>query len=88
MIKRIKNLQPVSDLPLRVSFDDGRVVLYDVAKDVRQIPDFKPLDTEPALFNQVQLDQSRTCVYWNNRIDMPSDIIYEYGRELLPAIAE
>ena len=26
-----------------------------------------------------QLDTSRTCIYWNDRIDLPSDAIYEYG---------
>ena len=34
------------------------------------------------LFAQVQVDDSRTCVFWNENIDLPSDIIYEYGKEL------
>ena len=33
------------------------------------------------LWQQVQLDASRTCVYWNDYIDLPSDAIYEYGKE-------
>ena len=28
---------------------------------------------------QVKIDKSRTCVYWNDRIDLPSDTLYEYG---------
>ncbi|MBO5939816.1 MAG: hypothetical protein J6R18_01280 [Kiritimatiellae bacterium] len=24
-------------------------------------------------------DSSRTCIVWNDRIDLPSDAIYEYG---------
>ena len=35
------------------------------------------------LFEQVQLDESRTCVFWNDDIDLPSDAIYEYGKVLL-----
>ena len=31
------------------------------------------------LFESVQLDKSRTCVFWNDYIDLPSDAIYEYG---------
>lgn len=27
----------------------------------------------------LQLDTSRTCVYWYDEIDLPSDSIYEYG---------
>ena len=34
------------------------------------------------LFQQVQLDKSRTCVYWNDEIDLPSDTIYEYGQRV------
>ena len=33
------------------------------------------------LIEQVQLDESRTCVYWNDYINLPSDTIYEYGME-------
>ena len=28
----------------------------------------------------VQLDSSRTCVYWNERVNRPSDTILEYGQ--------
>lgn len=70
---------------LKATFDDGRTVYYDVAEDVASIPDFEPLASVPGLFEQVQLDQSRTCIYWNDRIDLPSDAIYEFGKEGIPA---
>lgn len=85
-IPRIKQLETLPSLMLRVRFDDGRVVLYDVGEDVNTIPSYAPLATLTGLFAQAQLDQSRTCVYWNDAIDLPSDAIYEYGRELTPAI--
>ena len=84
-IRRIKHIEPVSPLKLRATFDDGRIVLYDVAEDVRDIPDYAPLETVPGLFGQVQLDQSRTCVFWNDDIDLPSDAVYEYGERIAPA---
>ena len=37
---------------------------------------------ETGLFNNFQLDPSRTCVYWSDRIDLPSDSILEYGKKL------
>ncbi|OYP63610.1 hypothetical protein CIK98_11905 [Prevotella sp. P2-180] len=40
---------------------------------------FKTL-TFYGLFCQAQLDSSRTCVYWNDEIDLASDCIYEYAR--------
>ncbi len=39
-------------------------------------------DEQILLFQQVQLDPSRTCVYWNEDIDLPSDVLYEYGVEV------
>ena len=82
MIPRIRQVTPLPDFRLRVEFDDGKTVLYDVKEDIGQIESYRNLLDIPGLFNQVQLDGSRTCVYWNDQIDLPSDWIYEYGRPL------
>lgn len=79
MIPRIKSVKPISDYRLYVIFDDGKTVIYNVKEDIDTIDGYKDLETIYSLFNQVQLDTSRTCVYWNENIDLPSDIIYEYG---------
>lgn len=81
MIPRIKEVKPLPDYNLSVTFDDGKSVIYDVKDDIGQIDDYKDLVTVHGLFNHVQLDKSRTCVFWNDRIDLPSDTIYEYGEE-------
>lgn len=82
MIPRIKIVEAREDFKLFVRFDDGREVLYDVKEDIAVIPDFKPLETTFGLWQQVQLDSSRTCVFWNDRIDLPSYTIYEFGEHL------
>ena len=79
MIKRIKRIVPLPDYVLGVSFDDGKTVLYDTKEDMN-LPGYDALRSVAGLFQQVQLDQSRTCVYWNDEIDLPSDILYEYGK--------
>ncbi|MGN0759231.1 MAG: DUF2442 domain-containing protein [Candidatus Ventricola sp.] len=79
MIKRIKSLVPLPDYVLEVSFDDGKTVLYDTKEDMI-LPSYDALRSVTGLFQQVQLDQSRTYVYWNDEIDLPSDILYEYGK--------
>ena len=81
MIPRIKSFAPEEGYQLLVTFDDGHVVRYDVMDDIRTIPAFSVLTTEHGLFQNAQLDQSRTCIYWNDQIDLPSDTIYEYGTE-------
>ena len=79
MILRIKDVKPLPDFRLSVLFDDGRKVIYDVADDMRDITDYRVLREIPGLFQNVQLDKSRTCVFWNDDVDIASDIIYEYG---------
>ncbi len=82
MIPRIKKLIPLEDYTLRVSFDDNKEVLYDVKEDINQIPQYELLKTQKGLFNNANLDQSRTVVYWTDDIDLPSDAIYEYGLKI------
>lgn len=79
MIPRIKNLCALNDYLLSVEFDDGYKVIYDVKEDINTLSSFRPLMEVYGLFKQVQLDSSRTCVFWNDEIDLPSDSIYEYG---------
>lgn len=65
---------------LSVLFDDGRKVVYIVAEDIEAIGAFGDLKSVEGLWPQVQVDKSRTVVYWNDWIDLPSDTIYEYGQ--------
>lgn len=82
MIPRIKDIQPLDDFILLVEFDDGKKVKYDVKDDIRTLDDFKVLESEYGLFQNVQLDSSRTYIYWTDRVDLPSDTILEYGQPL------
>lgn len=84
MIK-IKSLKLMEKYLLQVVFDDGKIVDYDVNEYIEILPRYNDLKNIPGLFRQVQLDDSRTCVYWNDYIDLPSDIIYEYGKENINA---
>lgn len=79
MIKRIRELQPMPDYQLLVRFDDGKQVLYDVKDDIKTLPGYSLLCEVEGLFQNVRLDESRTCIYWTDEIDLPSDAIYEYG---------
>jgi hypothetical protein len=79
MIPRIKSVTPLENYILHVVFDDGKTVLYDVKDDIQTIPGYEDLKTIQGLFQQVKLDESRTCIFWNDFIDLPSDAIYEYG---------
>lgn len=79
MYPRIKSVKPLPDLMLSVIFDDGQRVLYDVKEDLH-LPGYSILQEQRGLFEQVQLDTSRTVVYWSEDVDLPSDSILEYGK--------
>ncbi|MBR1930346.1 MAG: DUF2442 domain-containing protein [Lachnospiraceae bacterium] len=77
MIPRIKSVKPLKGYLLHVIFDDGKNCIYDVNDDINTIKSYEDLKNIHGLFEQVQLDESRTCVFWNDFIDLPSDAIYE-----------
>lgn len=82
MIPRIRQIRPMANYRLLVDFDEGSQVVYDVAEDIREIAAFAELKTLPGLFESAHLDSSHTSVVWNDRIDLPSDTIREYGGEV------
>ena len=82
MIPKIKSLEAKENYTLKVLFDDGTRVLYDLAQDIKTLPHYDELETVKGLYKNVQLDESRTCVFWNDNIDLPSDSIYEYGSKI------
>ena len=82
MIPRIRQIRPMANYRLLVDFDEGISVVYDVAEDIREIAAFVELKNLPGLFESAHLDSSRTSVVWNDRIDLPSDTILEYGAAL------
>lgn len=81
MIERIKSLTPLNNFILRVEFLDGYTVLYDVKRNF-SLSGYELLRDVPGLFASAQLDQSRTCVYWNEDIDLSSDSIREHGKPI------
>lgn len=83
MLPRIKSVKPIENYVLDIVFDDGKRVLYDVNEDIDTLPGYNDLRSVHGLFEQVHVDESRTCVFWNDDIDLPSDTIYEYGKDVL-----
>ena len=80
LIPRIKALNILDDYLLKVTFDDGKTVIYDVKDDINDIPSYRDLMNIKGLFSRARLDESRTVVSWTEDIDLPSDSIYEYGK--------
>jgi hypothetical protein len=79
MIPKIKSIQTKENYKLQVLFYDDTEVLYDLTDDIKNLPHYDELEKTPGLYKNAQLDKSRTCVFWNDYIDLPSDTIHEYG---------
>ena len=82
VIPKIKRIIPRDHFKLYIEFDNGEEVIYDVQEDIDAIEDFQLLKTQQGLFQNFQIDESRTCIFWSDRIDLPSDTLFEYGRKL------
>lgn len=81
MITRIKDIKALDNFILLVIFDDNKIVEYDMKDDIKELPNYNDLQDIPGLWKQVHIDESRTCIYWNDYIDLPCDILYEYGKQ-------
>ena len=81
ILKR-KMVNVIQNFCLRVSFDDDKECLYDVNEDMETLQGYDDLKYIHGLHEQVQLYESRTCVFWNDYIDLSSDTIYEYSKEV------
>ena len=79
---KIKEVAPKDNYIIYVEFDDGKKVLYDLKNDIRNISAFQDLKNITGLFKLVKIDSSRTSVFWNDIIDLPSDWIYKAGTEI------
>ena len=75
---KIKSLKLLPDYKLDVIFENGYEVIYDVKDDIESLPTYKPLE-DKKLFDTVKVDQSSTSIIWTKAIDLPSDILYQYG---------
>lgn len=79
MIPKIKTLSVLPDYHLSVTFDNGRQVVYDVKDDIEHTPGYGRL-LDKALFASVRIGKERAHISWTSDIDLPSDILYEYGK--------
>ncbi len=81
VMPKIKSVKALDNYILEITFDDGKKVHYDMKNDMNTLPNYYKLG-ENDLFNNYHLSESRAFVIWTEEIDLPSDILYEYGVEV------
>jgi len=78
MFHKIKNIQPLPDMVLRVEFIDGIVKNYDVKPLMDKWEVFKDL-AQGGLFGLVRVDSGGYGVVWNDYIDLSCNELWENG---------
>ncbi|MDR2023061.1 MAG: DUF2442 domain-containing protein [Hungatella sp.] len=79
MSYRIKEVYPLPDYTLLVSFTTGDHRQYDVAPLFDKWDAFKTLSSVEGLFDQVRVDAGGYGVSWNDDIDLSCNELWENG---------
>lgn len=79
MFHRIKNVTPLDDFRLRVQFLDGETKIYDVRPLFDEIPVFRTLRDNPALFSDIYVGKRGYGIIWNDEIDLSCDELWKRG---------
>lgn len=77
---KINKLEFLDDHIMQILFEDGKEVKYDIKEDLN-LPGYDILKDED-IFRSGEISQSKCFVRWNNGVDLPSDILYEYGKAI------
>ena len=83
MFHRIKNVTPLDDFRLRVQFLEGETKIYDVRPLFDEIPVFRTLRDNPALFSDIYVGKGGYGIIWNDEIDLSCDELWERGESVV-----
>lgn len=81
MMHKIISVETKPNLIISATFLDGTIKEYDVKQMFCVYPPMKALEDD-TLFHTVQLDTGGFGVSWNDDLDLESETIWEYGREI------
>lgn len=81
MFYKVKNVLPLPEYTLLVSFVNGEHRLYDVKPLFAKWEAFRALQYTPGLFHQVKVDTGGFGISWNDDIDLSCNELYENGVE-------
>lgn len=80
-IPKILSVTPQSNLVLLITFSDGTRKKYDVHRLLKY--DMFSSLSNPAFFNNVQIEQGGYAVSWNSEIDISEYELWKNGEEFI-----
>ena len=72
----------LEDVTLEMTFQDGRVVRYDMSKMFSKYPQLEELRKNRKLFESGYIDQGGNGIIWNEELDFDAMGIYYEGEEV------
>ncbi len=88
MFYRVKDVQPLPNYSLLVSFITGDCKCYNVAPLFEKWEAFRALSTIKGLFEQVKVDGGGYGISWNDDIDLSCNELWENGVAVEAATAD
>lgn len=73
------DLKFLEDVALEMTFQDGKVIRYDMSKMFNKYPQLKELRNNRELFLNGHLDVGGYAVVWNDELDFETTSIYDDG---------
>lgn len=81
MTHRIISVKPMDNMMLSVVFQNGIEKTYDISSLYDMFPQFRILEKEKYLFEEVQVDVGGYGISWNDELDIDANTIWEEGTE-------
>ena len=69
----------LEDVTLEMTFQDGKVIRYDMSKMFNKYPQLEELRRNRELFINGRLDVGGYAIIWNDDLDFEATGVYEYG---------
>lgn len=79
MFYKIRNVKPLDDFKLLVTFENNEIKEYDVKPLFDKWVVFKDLISINGLFKQVKVDAGGYGISWNDEIDLSCNELYYNG---------
>ena len=73
------NVRFLEEVIVEMTFQDGKVIRYDMSKMFSKYPQLKELENNRPLFESGHLDSGGYAVIWNDELDFSAMSIYECG---------
>lgn len=80
MFYKIKEVKPLEDYILEITFQNDVIKYYDLSSLFEKWSIFKQLITEEGLFKQVKVDEGGYGISWNDEIDLSCNELWNNGQ--------